>query len=111
MRFWRKEEIIEITILKRIAHQIFSTINPGTRYDVPKTRSPFMTSIKRPRVISVIGRVSKIRIGLIKAFAIPRTSPTIKAVRSELIATPGRRYAASQTASPLMRIKAKILII
>ena len=89
-KFWRNDEISEITILKIIAHQIFATENPGTIADVPKTNKPFMTRINNPRVTTVMGSVRRTRIGFIKAFVIPSMSPTINAVVIEFILTPGR---------------------
>ena len=62
--------------------------------DVPRTRRPLITKIKRPKEIRVIGNVSNIRMGFMNAFATPKISPTISAVTSELMATPGRIYAA-----------------
>jgi hypothetical protein len=54
--------------------------------------SAFTTIRNRPRVISVIGRVRKIRIGFTKIFKIAKTIDRIIAVSAFSISTPGRNH-------------------
>jgi len=99
-----------MTILKRIAHPKLSTRNPGTRELVARTNSPLRRKVKRPRVIRLIGRVRMIRIGLIIALIIPKTTPTTIAVKKLSIWIPGRIYEVIITESPLINKRMNIFI-
>ena len=56
------------------------TSNPLTKVETTQTRKALIIRIKSPRVKILIGKVSTIRIGLTKAFKIPRTKATIRAM-------------------------------
>lgn len=56
---------------------------PPTSLDVITRRIAFITKINRPRVIMVVGRVRKIKIGLTNKFNTPKTRATTKAVANE----------------------------
>ena len=81
-------------MLKRIADQKLSTINPGTIWAARRIKSAFITSAKSPKVIMVMGRVKIRRIGLKIALIIPKTTARIRAVIKLLTWIPGRKYAA-----------------
>lgn len=58
----------ERTILKSIAHQNPSTLNPFTISDAIKTIAALITNRKKPSVNNVIGNVKKINTGLTNTF-------------------------------------------
>ncbi len=76
------------------------TTNPETIVETSSTIKAFMTKLKRPRVKIVMGNVSIVKIGLITAFTIPKTTETITAVIKESTFTPGKRYAVIKIATP-----------
>jgi len=56
-----------------------------------------ITSKNKPKVISVIGKVNRIRIGFIKMLSSPRTTATISEVVKFAIVTPGIKCAMTTT--------------
>lgn len=64
---------------RMIAQRNPSTEKPGTIASVSKIRIAFITIVKSPSVISVIGRVRIKRTGFINAFIIPKTSAVTRA--------------------------------
>ena len=66
-------EAIDKTIAPRIAGIQPSTENPGTNREVSLKTMAFTTKINKPKVITVRGRVKKIRTGLIKVLITPST--------------------------------------
>ena len=73
--------------------------------------SAFMTKVKRPRVIILIGRVRMNRIGRNKAFSIPRTAAAQKALKNPLTLIPSIRYEAAIMAAVSINHLIKIPII
>lgn len=75
------------------------TVKPGTKIEVILIIITFITRRNNPRVIRVMGRVKKIRTGLINRLQNVSTITTIIAVPKPSIDIPGRRYARSITES------------
>lgn len=61
-----------------------------------------ITKVKSPRVKKLRGKVSKRSIGLRKTFKRPTTNATSKAVVKPATLTPGKRYAAANTATEVI---------
>ena len=66
--------------LKINAHKNPSTVKPGTIALARRTKTAFITKVKRPNVKRFIGRVSITRTGFIIAFIIPMTNAAIRAL-------------------------------
>jgi hypothetical protein len=92
-RYW----ITDRTILKSIAVQNPFTSKPWTTLDARSTSMALMTKVKSPSVRMVIGRVIRIRKGLINVLTIPRKRATRSAEKKPLTVIPGIRYAAIPT--------------
>lgn len=87
----KKKPIAEITMLNNIARQKPATSNPGTIQATSITSKALITNVKSPRVKMLIGKVKIIKIGLIIAFTIPKTSATNNAAIKVETVTPGSR--------------------
>ena len=94
---WTKVFAIESTIPKIKAHKNPSILNPGTITLTKRIRSAFKTKVKSPSVKKLIGRVKISRTGFKKAFIIPKTKATTKAVIKFATWTPGIMYAILKT--------------
>lgn len=87
------ELTIERTRLNRSAHQKFATVKPAISELANIIRAAFITSVKSPRVIMVIGIVrSRIR-GFMNVLIRPRTNATIRADKRSDTVTPCKMYA------------------
>ena len=75
---------IDRTIPNIKAQKNPSIENPGTILLTKRINKAFKTSVKRPSVRIVIGRVNIIRIGFRIAFIMPKTKATTKAVSKPL---------------------------
>lgn len=64
---------------------------------------PFIMIAKSPKVIRVIGSVRRRRRGFINVLITPNTTATTRAVTNDSTETPGRMYAAINTANPLIK--------
>ena len=95
--------IIDTTMLKRSAVKNPLTKKPGIRNDARSTRKALITKIKRPSVKMVIGRVSKMSMGLTKELRIPKTTATKTTVTQLVTTTPGTIYAETITAMQFTR--------
>ena len=84
-----------LTIARKIeritAHKNPSTEKPGTMVSVNKIITAFITTVKSPKVINVIGKVRIKSIGLITALIIPKTSAVIIAAVKFSTWTAGKR--------------------
>lgn len=89
----------EYTKLNSRPYQKSCTKNPGTILLVNITNTALIINVNKPNVRIVMGRVSKIRNGLINIFNNPSTSATSSAVENPVTATPGNIYAVIMTAS------------
>jgi hypothetical protein len=96
-----KALMIANTMAKTSAQSQPSTLNPGTIHEVNMTQKAMMTKLNKPNVRIVIGKVRISKRGLMKALMIPRTTATISAVPKPAIWTPGRIFAATNTATLL----------
>ena len=63
-----------------------------------------MTNKNNPKVISVTGKVSKIKIGFTNAFSNPKTTATINDVTKLATATPGIKCAMITTRMAVIKI-------
>lgn len=81
--------MIATTTEKATAHQKFLTEKFGTIIATRSTNNAFITTVKSPSVMMLIGRVRKIRIGLSKVLTSPNTNAATKAVIQLAIVTPG----------------------
>ena len=82
------EEKTERIILKIKAHQKPSTLKPSINLSANKIISALITKRKSPNVITVIGKVSKTKIGFITAFRHAKTRAKMMAVVMFEICTP-----------------------
>lgn len=64
-----------------MAHQIFSTKNPGTSALTANTKRPLMTKRNRPNVTILMGSVRRTSNGLTNALIAPNTIATRKIVK------------------------------
>ncbi len=99
------------TKLNTRAHKNPSTENPGTMFAASSIKSACITNVKSPKVRIVIGKVKIIKIGFKIALKIPMTSAAIRAAVKFVTCTPGKKYAAAKTASPLNIQLIKIVIL
>ncbi|KEO74064.1 hypothetical protein EL17_07920 [Anditalea andensis] len=90
--------ISESIKLKSKAHQKPLTANPGITSAAIRIINPLMTRRKSPNVITVIGIVRKINIGLTVMFKSAIIAATTNAVRYPSTATPGNKKAVIKTA-------------
>ena len=88
-REFRNALLIDNIMLKSMAVKSPSIWNPGTIADVSCTRRAFRSRENNPRVIRVRGNVSRVKIGLMKVFIIPRTIATRNVVVRLSTVTPG----------------------
>jgi len=70
----------EIINAPSMATQKLETLNPSTKVAINQKRKPFMTKVKSPRVIKLIGKVRSKRMGLMVKLIIPKRKATISAV-------------------------------
>lgn len=84
----KNELINDMTILNRIPHTRESTENPGTNALARRTKSPFMTRVKSPRVKIFNGRVKNNKIGLRIMLNKPNITLTVTATQKSLTCTP-----------------------
>ena len=80
-------------MLKKIAVQKFATEKPSTILLVSKTSPALITTVKRPRVKIVIGKVKISKIGFMIVFKNPKTTATTSATKKLLSTIPGSKYA------------------
>ncbi len=106
----KKELIRDNSRLKRKAQRNPSIVNPLTNASTSIIIKALRTSVKRPRVTRVMGRVRIKRIGFMTALTIPKTRATMRAVTKLSTCTPGSKYAAIKTAIPLINQLRKRLI-
>lgn len=78
-------------ILKNIATQNVSTVNPPTILVHSKIIKAFTTNKNKPKVTIVKGKVSNTMIGLIKILSNPKTTATTIAVKGPATCTPGKK--------------------
>ncbi len=71
--------------------------NPGSRAAQIFNTAAFTTKVNKPRVIIVIGKVRKNKMGQIKALANPIKRAAIMAVTNPLIRNPGTIFDVSKT--------------
>lgn len=105
------ELTIDKAILKITAVKNPLTANPVTRESTNIIINAFTTTLKSPKVKSVIGSVRRVRIGFTTVLIMPRTAATIRAVFKSVTETPGKIRDAIKTASPLMSQFIKSLIL
>lgn len=92
-----------ITKLNKSALRMEVIEKPGTRESVTNKSKILITTVKRPRVRTVMGRVRSTKIGFTIVLSTARTIATTKAVTKESTETPGTRYAATRTTSAFRR--------
>jgi len=85
--------MIASTIAASIAVPNPSTLKPGTKLLVIRSKIAFMTKVNKPKVKIFIGNVKITNIGLRKIVSIPHKTATTKSVGHPLIVTPGITYA------------------
>ncbi len=82
---------------------------PGTMYAVSIIRKAFITKVKKPNVIMLMGKVSNMRIGFKNRLRILKTTTTIAATQKFDITTPpDRRYPVTETAKVFNKSSANI---
>jgi len=96
---------IDKMILNKMAVQKLSTANPPTISLHNIIISAFITNRNNPKVISVTGNVSRMRMGLINTFKSPRTIATIMEVLKLATETPGIKWAMTMTRMAVRRIR------
>ena len=86
-------------MLTKNAVQNPDTLNPRTSHATSSIMSAFITRMKSPNVMSVNGRVSKIRIGRMIAFANPNSSA--ETIKDDLLSNemPRKTWLATQSES------------
>lgn len=78
-------EVTEITSAARTPDRKLSIIIPGTTNVARYKIAALITKVKSPRVKILIGKVSRIKIGLITIFKSPTTTAASNAVVKESI--------------------------
>lgn len=101
LKLCNAEFIIDNTKLRIKAHRNPSTLNPGTKFAAKRIKNAFITNVKSPSVIMLIGKVNSSRIGFKIALIIPITRAAMRAAVKLCTCTPGKIYAAAKTANPL----------
>ncbi len=76
----------------KIAQPQLSTVNPGTITVASMIIAALISKVNKPSVIILIGRVSKIKIGLRTKFKRPITSAVARAAKKFSTCTPGKMY-------------------
>jgi hypothetical protein len=76
------------------APQKLYTVNPGTIHEAMMKAKALIIMIKKPRVKIVMGRVKRIRTGLIKVLISPKTRAASRAENTPSIRNPGIRASA-----------------
>jgi len=94
----------------RAAHQSL-TLNPGTISEVHFTINTLINNKNKPKVITVIGIVNTINIGLMKLFNKPITKATNTAVTVLSTLTPLNKKAAIKTATDVTNVFKRNLIL
>jgi hypothetical protein len=89
MSIERTVEAIERTIAPSIAGSQPSTIKPGTNREVNLKTMALIIKTNSPRVMTVKGKVSKSKIGLMNVFITPRTIAAKSAEVNESTLNPG----------------------
>lgn len=64
-------------------------VKPSTSDETPSSKSALITKVNKPSVSILMGKVSKSRIGLMTALAMPKNRATIRAVVKVSTSNPG----------------------
>ena len=109
--FTAEEKTDRIT-LKINAHQKPSTLIPSNNLSANKIISAFITKRKRPSVKTVIGSVSKTKIGFIMAFKQAKTNAKMMAVVILEMCTPVKILASTYAIIPeINRRRMKFMLL
>lgn len=67
------------------------TLNPGTIFFITNNNKALITKVNKPKVSTLIGKVSKISKGFINIVNIPQTTDKTISVSQPLIVNPGTK--------------------
>ena len=81
------------------------TVKPSIKLFAIKIIHALITNRNKPKVITVIGKVKMIKIGLTIMFSNPRTIATITAEVNPSTATPGKNFANITTATAVNNMR------
>ena len=94
--------MIDSMILKSKAHQNPSTLKPVITPEINIIIRAFITKVKSPMVITLIGNVKNRRIGRTKVFITANRIATSNAGKNPATVTPGKMYAVIITAKAVI---------
>jgi hypothetical protein len=89
-----KNQPVLVMMAPQKAPQKLYTVNPGTIHEAMMKAKALIIMIKKPRVKIVMGRVKRIRTGLIKVLISPKTRAASRAENTPSIRNPGIRASA-----------------
>lgn len=89
-------ETKDTTIAPQMAAPKFEILNPPTKSAVNQSKRALMTKVKRPKVTMLIGRVMRIKNGLIAKLSNPRMAEATTAADKLATVKPGMKLVATK---------------